>query len=250
MLRYHKILIHFHFQSTLLQEERPFSRQLMRTQQQLSIHAPTRGATVQDRCGRITHRTFNPRSYKRSDKREVEKRGGYSSFNPRSYKRSDNFLRENLFMQYLFQSTLLQEERRILAQNNKRNLFLSIHAPTRGATRQSIHQLHIQYFQSTLLQEERLVLTIAHLDHTPLSIHAPTRGATISNMSVLNFSYIFQSTLLQEERLVYFFGVKLIETFNPRSYKRSDWITSICNQGIIHFQSTLLQEERQIFHSL
>ena len=32
MLRYHKILIHFHFQSTLLQEERPFSRQLMRTQ--------------------------------------------------------------------------------------------------------------------------------------------------------------------------------------------------------------------------
>ena len=104
------------------------------------------------------------------------------------------------------------------------NISLSIHAPTRGAT----YRLLLQLLQLTL------------------SIHAPTRGATISNMSVLNFSYIFQSTLLQEERLVYFFGVKLIETFNPRSYKRSDWITSICNQGIIHFQSTLLQEERRV----
>ena len=123
------------FQSTLLQEERPFSFFVNFATVFISIHAPTRGATLNDKSGRRifefqstllqeerrcstgrkadVEKYFNPRSYKRSD---VERSPGaddgrpisihaptrgatlqflsfsllYKDFNPRSYKRSDN----------------------------------------------------------------------------------------------------------------------------------------------------------------
>ena len=56
----------------------------------LSIHAPTRGATVS-----FCHSMQFPRS-----------------FNPRSYKRSDNYGSSDKNDVNFFQSTLLQEERR------------------------------------------------------------------------------------------------------------------------------------------
>ena len=77
---------------------------------QISIHAPTRGATVYEMTGYLTPEDFNPRSYKRSDYDGYHRalhpqisihaptRGatvnpkhyiGCTYFNPRSYKRSD-----------------------------------------------------------------------------------------------------------------------------------------------------------------
>ena len=76
----------------------------------ISIHAPTRGATLYLLIFSF-YRNFNPRSYKRSD----ERRGGITfeviNFNPRSYKRSDLLRHDLLWELLLFQSTLLQEER-------------------------------------------------------------------------------------------------------------------------------------------
>ena len=119
-------------------------------------------------------------------------------FNPRSYKRSD-----------------------ILSCFSRSFRFISIHAPTRGAT--SAHA--------------GIILAVH------ISIHAPTRGATTSFIR-LQFRTLFQSTLLQEERLCFcsyktplllFQSTLLqeerrsamqcifsIQNFNPRSYKRSD----------------------------
>ena len=77
----------------------------------ISIHAPTRGATLQKQ---------------KSQPKNI-------NFNPRSYKRSDVFCNAQVFCAMLFQSTLLQEERRRL--------------PCVGALNNE--------FQSTLLQEER-----------------------------------------------------------------------------------------------
>ena len=54
------------FQSTLLQEERRHFYG-MSEQNKLSIHAPTRGATHDGRNKGKKNRSFNPRSYKRSD---------------------------------------------------------------------------------------------------------------------------------------------------------------------------------------
>ena len=78
----------------------------------LSIHAPTRGATINNGVNSIYTFTFNPRSYKRSD---------FASSYP-------------FCLLSDFQSTLLQEERLVAYVKNISNYLLSIHAPTRGAT--------------------------------------------------------------------------------------------------------------------
>ena len=100
----------------------------------ISIHAPTRGATIQQAINADTVADFNPRSYKRSDDRTTPVCVVKLDFNPRSYKRSD--------------------EKHCVASGHTEDI--SIHAPTRGATC-LYHSLFLQLylFQSTLLQEER-----------------------------------------------------------------------------------------------
>ena len=99
----------------------------------ISIHAPTRGATRRVICPSSWILYFNPRSYKRSDRKNDTRLNKGLYFNPRSYKRSD-FNVDILTLQTI----------------------ISIHAPTRGAT-------HI-----SLLRRKKPMI----------SIHAPTRGAT------------------------------------------------------------------------
>ena len=55
----------------------------------------------------------------------------------------------------VFQSTLLQEERRVPFIIDESQDIISIHAPTRGATVVSFAIFGAVIFQSTLLQEER-----------------------------------------------------------------------------------------------
>ena len=122
------------FQSTLPQGERPCSGCEDAALCQISIHAPTRGATatVKRWIGMIFN--FNPRSHKGSDiirsclrqrhwkfqstlpqgeRREMDMPGtcNHWHFNPRSHKGSDGFFRAA-----------------------SESLKISIHAPTRGAT--------------------------------------------------------------------------------------------------------------------
>ena len=79
---------------------------------------------------------FNPRSYKRSDLDMSHMQQTRLNFNPRSYKRSDPLINSWNSGWEIFQSTLLQEERRDTL-NILKNVLL---------------------FQSTLLQEERPIL--------------------------------------------------------------------------------------------
>ena len=144
------------FQSTLLQEERRmrlFGISLLRIFQSTLLQEERRGWNVL--C-------FSA-----------------DPFNPRSYKRSDNHIRQSLYPSFCFQSTLLQEERPFLFHIfspvlvfqstllqeerpfsffvNFATVFLSIHAPTRGATNFDLSSVFLP----------------------DLSIHAPTRGATL-----------------------------------------------------------------------
>ena len=80
------------------------------------------------------------------------------------------------------------------------------------------------FFQSTLLQEERHVGGTVSIVNVDLSIHAPTRGATFLPHIGQRNNPLFQSTLLQEERLCWEIILTSDQTFNPRSYKRSDKI--------------------------
>ena len=82
--------------------------------------------------------------------------GWFWYFNPRSRKGSDRFCHPNRFHNCKFQSTLPQGERRFIFWIIMTFLYISIHAPARGAT--SIAS-SLVYFSL-------------------ISIHAPARGAT------------------------------------------------------------------------
>ena len=83
---------------------------LQRNSGSISIHAPTRGATLYLLIFSF-YRNFNPRSYKRSDLPARYQAPGWDYFNPRSYKRSDSGRLTTQPTHATFQSTLLQEER-------------------------------------------------------------------------------------------------------------------------------------------
>ena len=143
----------------------------------LSIHAPTRGATLSTIYTRQPTSTFNPRSYKRSDRVAIYRATLAKAFNPRSYKRSDLSLIDKAD-----------------------DLNLSIHAPTRGATGCAgsgwwMYQAFNprSYKRSDKLWQTRTfsacsfnprsykrsdVIPVAAGESITLSIHAPTRGAT------------------------------------------------------------------------
>ena len=102
----------------------------------ISIHAPTRGATLQFPCPVFHHYYFNPRSYKRSDVT-------FKDVSPCAPLFQSTLLQEErlcgdpfLCTLRRFQSTLLQEERLMTEKSNDME----------------------SQFQSTLLQEERLFL--------------------------------------------------------------------------------------------
>ena len=143
----------------------------------ISIHAPTRGATVIRFREMYKVYDFNPRSYKRSDCICSASVQNVYYFNPRSYKRSDIPASHSVFSSTLFQSTLLQEERLGRIRRRMSYTLISIHAPTRGATTSHYNIPNTN----------------------KISIHAPTRGATYF-LVVSNNDFQFQSTLLQEER--------------------------------------------------
>ena len=111
-----------------------------------------------------------------------------------------------------FQSTLPREERRY-NRCAQRVFFISIHAPTRGATTALSRQLyHHQYFnprshersdkpdsigdfgktefQSTLPREERQDCSECVSYSSCISIHAPTRGATHAVYNIFNNPHI------------------------------------------------------------
>ena len=77
------------------------------------------------------------------------------NFNPRSHKGSDFYPLHRAALFFSFQSTLPQGERLLVRHLPGSALFISIHAPTRGATNSGIQKLIQFKFQSTLPQGER-----------------------------------------------------------------------------------------------
>ena len=68
--------------------------------QAISIHAPTRGATLDYRWMVTYALNFNPRSHKGSDLMSKMQMSALFYFNPRSHKGSDsNISQKNLFIQ-------------------------------------------------------------------------------------------------------------------------------------------------------
>ena len=99
----------------------------------VSIHAPTRGATFRFLKIVVRQKCFNPRSHEGSDRHVMEQCRKHNGFNPRSHEGSD-----------------------LAGHGETTSWGVSIHAPTRGATK---------YYD-------------VFMTFDIVSIHAPTRGAT------------------------------------------------------------------------
>ena len=110
-----------------------------------------------------------------------------------------------------FQSTLPREERLCVWLKPRFDLFISIHAPTRGAT----IPIGLKSFNDLI------------------SIHAPTRGATLTCLEQLQIIRAFQSTLPREERRAAHPLSAALAYFNPRSHERSDPVLSSVPLGSV-----------------
>ena len=99
------------FQSTLPRRERQGRMNKALLREDISIHAPAKGATGQDPAGADRQADFNPRSREGSDRRYPACTGAARNFNPRSREGSDLHRSFVPHMQQAFQSTLPRRER-------------------------------------------------------------------------------------------------------------------------------------------
>ena len=164
------------FQSTLPREERP-DLPALRSQIKISIHAPTRGATVTGVMFSAIQTisihaptrgaTISPRSRLMTTIISIHAptRGATHQFPRHTFMlsisihaptRGATYQAGAMGGNYQFQSTLPREERRHIQTHPQQLTQISIHAPTRGATTK----------------------TGNNISHLTISIHAPTRGAT------------------------------------------------------------------------
>ena len=123
--------------------------------------------------------------------------------------------------------------------------YVSIHAPTWGATILIISHLYYLMFQSTLPHGERLIFSRIikipnsfnprshmgsdifpneNLSYMNVSIHAPTWGATDSPIRISASWKCFNPRSHMGSDLFYRFCPIIIYSFNPRSHMGSDEI--------------------------
>ena len=186
----------------------------------ISIHAPTRGATIlcNHRGLVFGFQSTLPREERQCRAKSAEAASKFQSTLPREERPSVSC---HVVVYALFQSTLPREERPTThAASMSSNVYfnprshersdymrngyenatcISIHAPTRGAT----------------------VSNLPAYAYVKISIHAPTRGATIQHLKAYA-NTVFQSTLPREERLPRRMMLIWLFYFNPRSHERSD----------------------------
>ena len=145
---------------------------------EISIHAPTRGATSQLRCT-LSGSYFNPRSHERSDRRSTcLPSEGYlfQSTLPREERRS--FYRQNILF-CLFQSTLPREERLLHPKPLTSRLYFNPRSHERSDLKEEYYiRTKEDDFNPRSHERSDQCFVFAAVFLALISIHAPTRGAT------------------------------------------------------------------------
>ena len=191
---------------------------------EVSIHAPTRGATRVTTVTRLhAVASFNPRPYERGDVYQEYFRNDMYEFQSTPLREGRPKLNNTQYNQSLFQSTPLREGRRRNGARFREDARVSIHAPTRGATSRSSQRRGTRYrfnprpYERGDLHRRHWPLPsisfnprpyergdfsiLPKVPHPlPVSIHAPTRGATA----------------------MWAWDVLMLGRFNPRPYERGD----------------------------
>ncbi len=189
------------FQSTLPRRERPFRKVRIYCSNTVSIHAPTKGAT-------ICLLPSVPRS---------------SGFNPRSHEGSD-FVKSGMYCEIAEVSIHAPTKGATFIDFcSEDGTIVSIHAPTKGATCFSAKGFPaVPQFQSTLPRRERLLLCASLHGILAVSIHAPTKGATPSAHSRSIRFRCFNPRSHEGSDDSVFETISWQNRFNPRSHEGSD----------------------------
>ena len=183
------------FQSTHPHGVRHRSAQYRCFRAHVSIHAPTRGATVFPYRSMMCGMSFNPRTHTGCDKAFLETWFLTLGFNPRTHTGCD----ATDYFLYIVHN------------------YVSIHAPTRGATCGRPRCPHFPFwFQSTHPHGVRQHTVVEVPLRPVVSIHAPTRGATTSGRFLLTLNL----------------------SFNPRTHTGCDLIYLSSKASLLRFQST------------
>ena len=166
----------------------------------ISIHAPTRGAT---KCGKIRGCTMGfqstlPRGERLCESSYGERDIQISIHAPTRGATYGKGLQRSTTR--LFQSTLPRGERPLVRSTSVSPILISIHAPTRGAT----------------------ITTRINKNSGEISIHAPTRGATQHPLQTIQHSQYFNPRSHEGSDEITKAERKYNINFNPRSHEGSD----------------------------
>ena len=238
----------FLFQSTLPREERRAASQGTGHASDISIHAPTRGATLSllmwhvsrrfqstlPREERLCRRCF---SLKPSISIHAPTRGAtlpslsdialciFQSTLPREERHRPIFSAISLIV---FQSTLPREER---LPPDRLDRLSQPHFNPRSHERSDVRAYVDTKAQANFnprSHERSDKVHVVSSDVFTISIHAPTRGATHMVVTFKLTTSEFQSTLPREERLNGSGSCAITFNFNPRSHERSDQERRLC----------------------
>ena len=122
------------FQSTLPRRERPEGYNAQKQAVNISIHAPTKGATVPIDAFIVISEISIHAPTKGATQVNAFMIIWITDFNPRSHEGSDDSPESFKLRNPGFQSTLPRRERRWLYLLKGGYFYISIHAPTKGAT--------------------------------------------------------------------------------------------------------------------
>ena len=189
------------FQPTLPRGERPLRPMVLYRLDDISTHAPARGATYLIIVLRIRNIHFNPRSREGSDcLRARQIIIGNADFNPRSREGSDLKVYSVLYTLQIsthapargattsacFNPSVVTISTHAPARGATGSYpaspciqHISTHAPARGATVPAEHIDYLNEFQPTLPRGERLSAMMVPSGFVIISTHAPARGATL-----------------------------------------------------------------------
>ena len=209
------------FQSTLPRRERPGCRIFLKSYLDISIHAPTKGAT----------NDYSKSSYSNSISIHALTKGATASW-------QFHLLRKIISIHAPTKGATAASTSDIYHE------IISIHAPTKGATQATQNAIGYVQFQSTLPRRERQCHPRYDKIHNIISIHAPTKGAT-SSVALWTIRTMYFNPRSHEGSDVTSPSAQLfLLYFNPRSHEGSDDSLYGIFQSRPQFQSTLPRRER------
>ena len=209
----------------------------------VSIHAPTQGATPQGLCPSkiCLFQSTHPRRVRRPVA------GGSADagcFNPRTHAGCDIFLMTKAAFTGVFQSTHPRRVRHQSAlERSEKAKFQSTH-PRRVRPMYRQSRIAAFRFQSTHPRRVRPPAPVRDVSLSIVSIHAPTQGATINRQKSVA-DRVFQSTHPRRVRLLRPSRVAKMAVVSIHAPTQGATPVSVCTDFMGRFQSTHPRRVRQ-----